>query len=166
MFIDHALSARIESVEAAQLEGLVRAVSARLPEHGAACAFVAGGCAAFLGQHVPVSRAVGLGMTAPVEAADVEALESFYRSRGTEARILVSPYADESLLARLGERGFRLVDLDTVLVRRLAAAEPRTARPAEGAAPLAVRVVPPEDGAAWVRTSLAGFAPPGEAPAL
>ncbi len=58
-------------------------------------------------------------MNGPVSAEDVEALIRFYRDRGTEARILVSPYADPSLFEQLGERGFRLVDLDTVLVRRV-----------------------------------------------
>ncbi len=161
-FVDHALSARLEAVEAAQLEGIVREVAARLPERGAAVAAIAGGRAAFVGAGVQVSRAVGLGLHGPVEAGDVEALEDFYRSRGSDARVLVSPFADESLFERLGERGFRLVELATILVRRIDPGE-RLAKVAE---PLAVSVVEREGAAAWVRTSLAGFAPPGQAPAL
>src|SRR5262249_6291715 len=90
-FVDHALSARLEAAEAAQLEGFARIVAERLPDLGAAVAEIAGGRASFLLPHVSVSRAVGLGMSGPVTAADVDALEAFYRTRGTEARILVSP---------------------------------------------------------------------------
>jgi GNAT superfamily N-acetyltransferase len=165
VFVDHALSARLEAAEAAQLEGLVRTVSARLPDRGTAVASIAGGRAAFLGPHAAISRAAGLGMSGPVTAADVEALEGFYRSRGTEARILVSPFADESLFERLGERGFRLDGLDTLLVRRIEADETfPSVSPA--ASDVAVHLAAPEDAAAWVHTSLAGFAPPGEPPAL
>jgi GNAT superfamily N-acetyltransferase len=162
-FVDHALAARVEAVQAAQLEGLVLAVSARLPEHGVAVASIAGGRAAFLGPGHSISRAAGLGMSGPVGAADVEALETFYQSRGTDARIVVSPYADASLFERLGERGFRLVELDTILVRRI---DPAERFPPLESETLAVRVARQEDAAAWVSTSLAGFAPPGEAPAL
>jgi GNAT superfamily N-acetyltransferase len=92
-------------------------------------------------------------MSGPVEAADIEALEDFYRSRDTEARILVSPFAHPSLLERLGERGFRLVDLDTILVRRL---DPGESSPAP-AGDAAVRRAGPEDAADWVRVSIGGF---------
>ncbi len=162
LFVDHALSTRLEAAEAAHLEAIARTVAPRLPALGAAVVSIAGGRAAFVGPRISISRAAGLGMSGPVEAADVDALEAFYRSRATDARILVSPFAHESLFEHLGERGFRLVDLATLLVRRIDPAE----RFPDAPAPLAVRVAGPEDAGAWVRTSLAGFAPPGEEPAL
>jgi GNAT superfamily N-acetyltransferase len=161
LFVDHALSARIESAQAAQLSQLVQTVAGRLPGRGVASAAIAGGCAAFLAPHLALSRAVGLGMRGVVEAADAEALETFYRSRDTEARILVSPFAGASLFERLGERAFVLCDFDTVLVRRIDRADAFAVPPG-----VSVHRAAPEDAAAWVHTSLAGFAPPGEAPAL
>jgi GNAT superfamily N-acetyltransferase len=156
-FADHALSCRLEAVEAAQLAGLARTVSERLPQQGAAALSVAGGTAIYVAPHVSVSRAAGLGMSGPVTAEDVEALEHFYRSRDTEARVLVSPFAHPSLLEQLGERGFRLVDLDTTLLRRLDHSE---AFPAP-AGDVAVRRAGPDEAAAWVAASLQSFAPPG-----
>lgn len=153
LFIDHALSSRFEAAEAAELSSLVRAVAARSPERGAAALPLAGGVAAFLAPEVSASRAAGLGMNGPVEDADVTALVDFYRSRGMDARVLVSPFAHPSLLERLGEHGFRLVDLDTLLVRRLAPAE-RFSVPASD---VEVRVAVLADAATWVESSLAGF---------
>ncbi|MGK3987312.1 GNAT family N-acetyltransferase [Sorangium sp. So ce136] len=172
-FVNHALSARLEAVEAAQIEALARTVAERLPVRRAvAVAAIAGGRAGFLAPHLSASRAAGLGMSGPVEARDVEALEDFYASRGSEARVLVSPFAHPSLLARLGERGFRLDSLDSVLVRPLArgpAAEVLAPEQAEvpaaerGGAGIVVRRAAPEEAAAWVSASLSAFSAPGEA---
>ena len=159
-FVDHALAARIEASQAAQLESFARVVAERLPQRGATFASIAGGRAAFLARRFDPSRAAGLGMHGPVELAEVEALERFYRERDTDARILVSPFADASLLAHLGERGFSLVDLETVLFRRILPGEPFAA-PHPG---VEVRQVGVADAALWVRTSLTGFTPPGGTP--
>ncbi|WP_437762689.1 N-acetyltransferase [Sorangium sp. So ce281] len=161
IFVDQALSARIEATEAAKIEALAREVAARVPARRAAVATIAGGRAAFLVPHARLSRAVGLGMSSPVEARDVEALEDFFASRGTAARILVSPFAHPSLLARLGERGFRLDSLDTVLMRHLAPAiEVHAPEPA--AHGVVVRRATREDASASVAASLSAFATPGE----
>lgn len=155
-FADHALATRLESVEAAQLAAMVQTISERLPAKRAAALSVAGGSAAFFAPNMSISRAAGLGMRGPVEAADVEALEDFYRSRGTEARILVSPFAHASLLEHLGARGFRLVALDTILVLHLDPASGAQRSPAP-AGDVTVRAAAPEDAADWVRTSLQAF---------
>jgi GNAT superfamily N-acetyltransferase len=155
-FADHALAARLEAAEAAQLAAMVQVISERLPARRAAALSVAGGTAAFFAPHMSISRAAGLGMRGPVEAADLEALEDFYRARGTEARIFVSPFAHPSLLERLGERRFGLVDLDTVLVRGLDPGSPAESPPAP-AGDAVVRAAGPEDAAEWVRTSLQAF---------
>jgi GNAT superfamily N-acetyltransferase len=99
-------------------------------------------------------------MSGPVAAADVQALERFYRESETEARILVSPFADASLFEQLGEHGFRLVDLDTVLYRRLDRPE-HTPAPPPG---IALHRAALDEAAAWVRASLTGFTPIGELP--
>jgi hypothetical protein len=158
-FVDHALSARLEAAAAAQIEDLARVVAERLPERGAAVLEVAGGRASFVAPDISISRAVGLGMRGPVSTADVDALEHFYRSRLSQARILVSPFAHASLFAQLGERGFRLVWLDSVLVRHLDGGERSAA--SDG---IEVRLVRPGEAAAWLEASLIGLAPPGEAP--
>jgi ribosomal protein S18 acetylase RimI-like enzyme len=162
-FVDHALSARLEAAEAKHLELSVAALAERKPERSAAAIHVGGGVAAFLGPKVSISRAAGLGMRGPVSPDDLDRLEDFYRTRGMPAKVLLSPFADPSLVEALGERGFRLVELDSMLVRPIAKGEPIAAP----AARIAIRVARRDEAAAWVRASLAGFsgsdgAPPPE----
>jgi ribosomal protein S18 acetylase RimI-like enzyme len=157
---DHALSSRIEAVEAASIADAVRAVQRRLPDAGAAVITVAGGRAGFITAAMRLSRAAGLGMSVPVSREDVEAIEAFYGARACDARIVVSPFAHPSLFEHLGERGFRLEALDTVLVRRITPAD-RAPNTRSG-----VSVHRAADAAAWVRLSLTGFAPEGSGPAL
>lgn len=160
--VDRALALRVEAAHAAQLEDFARAVAEHGPRSEAGFASVAGGSAVFVVPRNLVSRAAGLGLAGPVEASDVEAVERFYRGRDDEARIVVSPFADPSLHAHLGERGFRLADLDVVLVRGLGPDEPLP----EPDPSVDVRRAGVDDAAAWVRASRAGFTPPGEAPDL
>jgi GNAT superfamily N-acetyltransferase len=156
LFVDHALAARLEAVEAVQLAALAGHVGARVPAPGGAALQLAGGAAVFLGRGISLSRATGLGMGGPVTAADAAALEDFYLSRRTDARIFVSPYADPSLLAHLGARGFALDSLDTILVRRLDPAERLAAVPG-----VEVTLAGPGDAAPWVASSMAGFGAAG-----
>lgn len=135
------------------LAALVRTLAARRPEKQAVALPVAGGCAAFLGPDVAPSRAAGLGMNGPVAASDVDALEDFYRSRGMPVRILVSPFADPSLFEALGAHGFRLIELDTMLVRSI---EPGEAFPSPDG-DVTVRAARTDEASAWVHTSLDGW---------
>jgi GNAT superfamily N-acetyltransferase len=159
-FSDCALSTRLEAAEAAMLTALVRTLSSARPERHPAVLPIAGGCAAFLGADVSPSRAVGLGMSGPVASSDVDALEDFYRSRGMAVRILVSPFADPSLFEQLGAHGFRVLELDSMLVRRI---EPGEVFPAP-AGDAVVRGARPDEAAAWVRTSLEAMLESSEPP--
>lgn len=152
-FLDHAFSARLEGAEARHLGLSVAALQQRHPERPAAVIHVGGGTASFLGPGTSISRAAGLGMSGPVAAEDLDALEDFYRSRGIPAKVLVSPFADPGLLEQLGERGFRLLELDSMLARSILPAD-RFA-PADPA--IAVREADKSEAAAWVRSSLHGF---------
>ena len=151
--VDHALSARLERADA-QLHALGHdAVALHLPERARALLEIAGGVASYLGPRISLSRAVGLGMSGPVTAAELDALVDFYAQRREDARVLVSPYADPTLFAGLGERGFRLSDLGMTLARGLDPAD-RIEPPADG---ITVRRMEAHERATWVHTSLAGF---------
>lgn len=151
--VDHALSARLELADA-QLHVLGHdAVAKHLPERPRALLRLAGGVASYVGPRISLSRAVGLGMSGPVAATDLDALVDFYAQRREVARVLVSPYADPTLLEGLGERGFRLSDLGTTLARRLDPAD----RVEPLSAGITVRRMEAHERATWVHTSLAGF---------
>ena len=70
-----------------------------------------------------MNRAIGLGLAGPVTAADLSALEDFFRQRGAPARIDLCPLAHRSLIALLKKAGYHLDDLCSVLVQPLPAAD-------------------------------------------
>jgi GNAT superfamily N-acetyltransferase len=131
---DALLARRLEAAEAANARGCssapVGVVSATLE--------VAGGCAIFAGAESPLSHAVGIGLNGPVPGSELDAIEGFFRSRGSKVTIDLCPLADPGLLAALGDRGYRATEFSNVLVKRLAGTEmaftPRVRRaiPGEG----------------------------------
>lgn len=152
--VDQALSARLELADARLHVLGNEAVAEHLPARPRALLTLAGGVASYVGPRISLSRAVGLGMSGPITAADLDALIDFYAQRREDARVLLSPYADPTLFAGLGDRGFRLDELGTTLARRLDPAD-RIEPPAAG---ITVRRMDASERAAWVQTSLAGFA--------
>ena len=112
VFADALLAQRIEAAEAANARGC--------SPRGASVLEVAGGCAIFTGADSPLTQAVGIGLNGAVSEAEIGALETFFRSRGAKATIDLCPLADPALLQALGRRGYRPIEFNNVLVRRLA----------------------------------------------
>ena len=106
--IDNALARRLEAAEAA--------FGAELTED---CIWVAGGCVASLGPGSPLTHALGMGMNGAVSAEDFSRLEEFYPERNADPNIDLCPLADLSMLELLGARGYRPVEFNNVLVRRI-----------------------------------------------
>jgi GNAT superfamily N-acetyltransferase len=153
LFASHAVAARIEAADTHQLTRCYEAVAKHLPQRRAAMIEVGGGAAPFVGKGLSLSRAVGLGMSGPVTDEDLDALEALYQQHESDADIGVCPYADQTLFDGLGRRGFRLLQLDTLLALRIAPGT-RFPPPAEG---VTVRVAAPDEGPTWVRASIQGF---------
>jgi GNAT superfamily N-acetyltransferase len=78
-----------------------------------------GGIAAFAGAGSPLTHAIGVGMNGPVSAADLDMIEQFYFSRESNVNIDLCPAADPSLAELFGRRGYRIVEFNNVLVRRV-----------------------------------------------
>jgi GNAT superfamily N-acetyltransferase len=141
LFADLPLARRLEAAEAANARAFTRTGTPFLE--------VAGGCAVFAGARSPLSHAVGIGLDGPVPEAAIEALESFFRSRGAAVSMDLCPLADPALFQALGRRGYRITEFNNVLVKRLAGTEivltPR------------VRRATSEDGELWSHTLGEGF---------
>jgi hypothetical protein len=116
-FADAALARRLEAAEAANASGCTPG------SPDAAFLDVAGGCAIFVGADSPLTQAVGIGLNGPVSAAELDSLECFFRTRNAQVSIDLCPLADPGLLDLLGQRGYRAMEFNNVLVKRLAAAE-------------------------------------------
>jgi len=110
---DLALARRIELANAG-----INARSARSME-GAAAEGFGGGWAIYAGQDSPMTHALGVGMSGPVDVAELERMEAFFRERGTAAVIDLSVLADESVAAFVRERPYRMLEFNNVMVRRL-----------------------------------------------
>jgi hypothetical protein len=115
IFADVGLARRVEAGEAANAR-----TSATGPDTEALD--VAGGCAVFVGADSPMTHAVGLGLDGPVQRAEVDRLEEFFRSRGARISIDLCPLADPGLIEELAFRGYTPAEFNNVMVKPLAGA--------------------------------------------
>tara|TARA_R110000782_G_scaffold259836_2_gene350605 strand:+ start:1959 stop:2798 length:840 start_codon:yes stop_codon:yes gene_type:complete len=119
---------------------------------------VLGGLMCYSGPGSWTNQAMGVGLDGPATAAEVDRLIDFYVSRGQEPRVEVCPYADESLIGLLLDRGFGIAEFENVMlltgtVRTESVKEPPTIR--------AIDPRDPAEVAAWTRVSASGFVEPG-----
>lgn len=158
--MDGALARRLERTEAVIGTSFIAVRERVTPAVGAAWREIAGTHAIFDGASSPMSQTFGLGLFAPLTPAALDAIEAFFRERGAEPMHEVSPLAGVETFALLAERGYRPIELGTVLVQPLA--DLVEAPPPAG---LSVRVIEREDHARWVDTAVLGWSTdpvPGE----
>jgi GNAT superfamily N-acetyltransferase len=110
---------------------------------------IAGAVVAFGGAGSPFSHTVGLGMSGPVTADDLDRIEQFYRERNSPPAIDVCPLADPSLQEQIGKREYRIAEFNNVLVRTVDA----SLMHGEACARVAAR----EECDLWMRTIFRGF---------
>ena len=156
-FADADLARRLERAEGATNAAFVDARVALDPESGASWISVAGVYAMYDGPDSPMTQTFGLGIFEPVGAAELDALESFFRDRGAATMHETSPFVAPETLALLGERGYRPMELSTVLARPLAVDDA-----ADG--PVTARRIGAGEEATWGRVSVEGWS--SEAPEL
>jgi GNAT superfamily N-acetyltransferase len=114
------------------------------------------------------NQAAGVGLAGPVGGHEIDELIEFYESRGVEPRLELSPFADETLVAGLAERGFVVREFEQVLARELSAREDLDAAlPFGRPAGLELHRLDQHDAAMVARAVevlLRGFYPTGEIP--
>ena len=150
-FVDLEFARRLEMAETAAADW-VEAQRRHSPSRPIAAETIAGGVAFFGGPTYPANQIVGTGLYGEVHADDVDRVEHFYRSRGVPATAVVSPLADPALLMLLGQRGYRIAEFNSVLIRRIGAGEPFTP-PAD----IIIQRVSEETAVHWARAIAQGF---------
>ncbi|NTU72500.1 MAG: N-acetyltransferase [Coriobacteriia bacterium] len=156
---DLALARRIEHLGTSSQRAIVATYRERYPQFDASVLEVAGGLAAFCEPESPVNGAVGLGLSGAVTAADIVAVEAFYRERGERPLIAVAPLADPTLTALLGEAGWVPSAYENVLVREIDPAEEF----APAASDIEIRIATsPEDRDLWAALVGNGFSAPDD----
>ncbi len=123
----------------------------RVANVGAAFRDFDGTSAVFDGVDSPLTQTFGLGVFAPAGDAELAAIEAWFAERGADTNHEVSPFAGLATLQALCARGYKPIELSSVLV------QPIAERPVPTS--LRVRVIDPDDdGALWADTAFAGWA--------
>lgn len=156
---DVALARRLERAEARSNAAFVEARARLAPHTGATWLDVGGTYAMFDGVGSPLTQSFGLGLFSPSASGDLEQLEAFFASRGAEPLHEVSPLADPAVLTLLPGRGYRPVELTSVLHRPILLERGAPARPSD----VQARPARPGEESRWAETAAAGW---GETPEL
>jgi len=153
---------RLERALAEGAADIAQAMARLDPSSGAAALEIAGGFAIFAGAGSPLTQGLGMGLTGPVGAAELDAMEAHLR-RGLpqghgSVQLEICPFVDPSLPALLAERGYRVHEWQLVWTCALdeAPREPQQPRHAPDAQ-LSVRRVREGEEETYLRAILAGF---------
>src|SRR5271169_5096606 len=119
LFVNAALSRRLELAEAETAAECAQAAVKQRPGLGACVEAIGGGWAVFLGVGSPLSQSTGIGMDGEVSAQDFARLENFFFSRGAAVNAETSPFAHPSLFEHFAKQGYRASEHSSVLVRRI-----------------------------------------------
>lgn len=150
--IDAAFSYRLEGAEFLPTIDLVDAFAREKPELGAEREKIAGGWAFYGGPQSPANHIIGMGLHGPVSKEEFDRVEEFYRKHQSICEVVVSPYADMSLMQHLGARGYRVTEWNSVLIRSISPQE------SFDAGNLEIRPVSREGAAAWAELVASAWA--------
>jgi GNAT superfamily N-acetyltransferase len=152
---DLALSQRLERAEAKANAAFVESRARVTPSAGAEWRDVGGTYAMFDGVGSPITQTFGLGLFSPPTSAQLDEIETFFRDRGAPIFHEVSPLADLSVLTVLPERGYRPIELTSVMHMRLTRDRLGGAR--RSTPELTARRIEPGEESLWAETMARGW---------
>jgi GNAT superfamily N-acetyltransferase len=121
LIVDHAFASRLERAEGAANARFVEARAAVEPARGAVWRDLHGIWAMYDGAGSPLTQTFGLGIQQAADAAALDAVEAFFRSRGAAVDHEISPLALGDPLPLLSGRGYVPIELTDVLYRPIEA---------------------------------------------
>jgi GNAT superfamily N-acetyltransferase len=151
-FADLDLSRRLERAEGRSCLEFAEARGRLFPESGATWIECAGAYAVFDGVNSPVTQSFGLGVFEPLSSAALDRIETFFLDRQAAVLHEVSPLAGVPALDLLCSRGYRPIELSSVLYRPV---EPPAAKTHSNG--ITVRVAGADDAAIWVEMNARGW---------
>jgi GNAT superfamily N-acetyltransferase len=151
-FADLELSRRLERAEGQSGKEFAEARRLRDPESGAAWMECAGAWAIFDGVESPVTQTFGLGLFEETTPTSLDEIERFFLSRGAPVIHEVSPFAGIVTLDLLCARGYRPIELSSVMHRPVES--PASAEKS----PAMVRIPGAEEAELWAELSAKGWA--------
>lgn len=117
MFVDATTAVRIDRVEARLSLACAGPIadSLAIPLEGGAAVFARPGS--------PINKIIGAGFTGPLDPDALADIEARWRARGEPVRVELASLAAPAAADQLGQRGYRLLGFEHVLVRPLADAD-------------------------------------------
>ncbi|HVP00447.1 MAG TPA: GNAT family N-acetyltransferase [Bryobacteraceae bacterium] len=151
-FSDLALARRLERAEGHACRQFAEARKKLFPDCGSEWMEAGGACVVFDGVDSPVTQTFGLGVFEELRPETLAAIEKFFFEKGAAAHHEVSPLAGVAALDLLCARGYRPIEISSVLYQPMT--QPNSTIPAN----ITVRVAGPEDAANWSDVSARGWA--------
>lgn len=151
---DHALASRLERAEGRANVASVEARAFVDPGAGATWIEVDGTLAMFDGPGSPITQTFGLGMFAAPMPESLDAIESFFSSRGAETMHETCPLGDPTLLRILPDRGYRPIEQSAVLYQSLTVTKHTKV---EADARIHVRIAGPDESLLWATVGSRGW---------
>jgi GNAT superfamily N-acetyltransferase len=151
-FSDLNLSQRLERAEGQSCLEFAEARGRLHPQSGATWIECAGAYAVFEGANSPVTQSFGLGLFEPLTPPALDRIEAFFLDRGAVVVHEVSPLAGVGTLDLLCTRGYRPIELSSVLYQPVELPAPKT-HP-DG---VIVRVAGVEEAASWAQINARGW---------
>jgi GNAT superfamily N-acetyltransferase len=160
LFVTATAAARIERAEA----GVARDFGLQARARGTDVLIepIGGTSAVYGGPGQPYNKIVGLGF-APLDEAELAAVETSFDARHAEIRVEQATLADPSVASLLTRRGYELIGYENVLGLELTGAVRETLqRACEADASQGLRIAPAGDGElhTWIDTVTEGFVHP------
>ena len=155
IYSDRTLSQKLERTEALANSDFVDTRARLQPESGATWIEVGGAYAMFDGVESPLTQTFGLGIFEDATPEHLDALETFFLERNAPVFHEVSPMADQSVLELLNSRGYKPIELTSVMYRELRN-DTLPASAAEGS--IQTRFIEETEADLWAATAAAGWA--------
>jgi GNAT superfamily N-acetyltransferase len=152
VFSDIDLARRLERAEGHACRGFAEARKHFDPDSTSAWIECAGACAVFDGVDSPVTQSFGLGLFEEPNAESMDRIERFFLDRGAAVMHEVSPLAGVATMDLLCARGYRPIEISSVLY------QPVETPPSGDAGTISVRVIDRDDAALWAKISARGWA--------
>lgn len=151
-FADLNLSRRLERAEAQAGIEFAQARARLQPGTSAAWIEHAGTIAVFDGPESPITQTFCLGLFEEPTSAALDVIERFFLDRGAPVTHEVSPHAGIATVQLLSERGYRPIELSSVMHQPVRSTAP------EFPEMITVRVTNSEDASLWAELSAKGWA--------
>ena len=152
LFADLSLARRLEQTEGRGNAAFVDAQARLDPASGAIWKTAGGTSVMFAGVGSPITQTFGLGVHQPLNESDLDAIERVVKSRGAAEHHEVCPLAGVEVFALLARRGYKPVELSSVLYQPI---DPTTRIQSNPA--VTVRRIEPADAEMYGRVSAQGW---------